>query len=292
MSSAISGIIQGPPPISADIHLHTWHSHGQAATEAMFLAARIRRLSVIGFSEHSPRPAGYGYPADYQDKLISQFALYTQEVLAIAERAALNGITVLLGMEADFIPGQESFVAGLCRSYPFEYVIGGLHFQGDWGFDYSADDWAALPQERRFAIYAQYYRDLALMCQTRLFNVAAHPDLVKLFTVEDFRAWLDTDEAPPLITSALTAMKDNGVIMEVSSAGLRKPCREVYPGPRIMALAASMELPISFGSDAHCANTPAYGFAALARYAASFGYTHCHVPMKSGVKRLPFTVPA
>ncbi|MDR0339594.1 MAG: PHP domain-containing protein, partial [Desulfovibrio sp.] len=116
--------LHGPPPIAADLHLHTNHSHGKAGTEAMFIAARIHRLSTIGFSEHSPRPAGYSYPVDYQDKLISEFALYVREVRDIAERAALNGITVLLAIEVDYIPGQEIFASALCRSYAFDYVIG------------------------------------------------------------------------------------------------------------------------------------------------------------------------
>lgn len=289
--AAVKKASHGPPAILADLHLHTRHSHGQAATEAMFLAARLKRLSTIGFAEHSPRPAGYVYPTDYQDRLISEFAQYVREVQDLAERAALNGITVLLGLEADHIPGQESFTAALCRSYPFDYIIGGLHFQGDWGFDFSADDWAGLSEDERFAVYARYYRDLATMCQTRLFQIAAHPDLIKIFSVESFRAWLDTDEALPLIREALTAMKDNNVIMEVSSAGLRKPCKEIYPGPRIMALAAEMELPISFASDAHCTNTPAYAFDRLARYAAGYGYRHSCVPVKGVVRRLPFSIP-
>ncbi|MDL2216804.1 histidinol-phosphatase [Desulfovibrio sp. OttesenSCG-928-M14] len=292
MNFSFSGMgVCGPPPILADLHMHTSHSHGQAGTDAMFLAARIKRLSTVGFAEHSPRPAGYAYPSDYQDKLTREFPQYVNEVRDITERAALNGIAVLLGLEADYIPGQESFTAALCRSHAFDYIIGGLHFQGTWGFDFSADDWTPRSRDERFAIYAKYYKDLSSMCQTRLFQIAAHPDLIKLFTVEDFRAWIDSGEGEPFIKNALIAMKDNGVIMEISSAGLRKPCREIYPGPRIMALAAELELPISFGSDAHCANTPAYAFRMLAKYAAHFGYRYSCVPSKGTVKRLPFSAP-
>ncbi|MDL2279387.1 histidinol-phosphatase [Desulfovibrio sp. OttesenSCG-928-G11] len=292
MSLSLAGLgLFGPPLIPADLHLHTSHSHGKAGTDAMFLAARIKRLSTIGFAEHSPRPAGYVYPVDYQDKLTATFPRYVNEVLALSERAALNGINVLLGLEADFIPGQEKFTAALCRSYPFDYIIGGLHFQGDWGFDFSAEDWKELDLDARFAVYAAYYNDLCLMCQTRQFQIAAHPDLIKIFSIETFRQWLDTDEALPLIKKALTAMKDNHMLLEVSSAGLRKPCEEIYPGPRIMALAKELDLPISFGSDAHCANTPAYAFKILARYAASFGYRYSCVPSMGRVKRLPFSAP-
>lgn len=284
--------LSGPPPILADLHMHTSHSHGQANADAMFLAARIHRLSTIGFAEHSPRPEGYSYPADYQEKLITEFPQYITDVRNVTERAALNGITVLLGLEADFIPGQESFTAAFCRGYAFDYIIGGLHFQGTWGFDFSADDWAPLSRDERFAIYARYYKELDTMSQSRMFHIAAHPDLIKLFSIDDFHAWLDTDDALPLVQNALLAMKDNGVIMEVSSAGLRKPCKEIYPGPRIMELAAAIELPISFGSDAHCTKTPAYGFHRLARYAARYGYRYSCIPCKGEVKRLPFTTPS
>ena len=280
--------ISSPPPITADVHAHTHHSHGQASTEAMYVAARDKGLSIFGFSEHSPRPDGYRYPTDYQEKLNSRFDQYADEVRAMAARGAKEGVTVLLGLEVDYIPGKEEYAAALCARQPFDYIIGGLHYQGTWGFDFTADDWTPLGREERFAAYARYYEDLATMCGTGLFHIAAHPDLIKMFTIEDFNAWLETDGALDTVRTALRAIKDNGMLMEISSAGLRKPCKEIYPGPKIMALAAEMKLPVSFGSDAHCTNTPAYGFDELARYAASFGYTRSSVIIGGEARELPF----
>ena len=290
--SSTPGNLCGQSPIVADVHAHTHHSHGQASTEDMFAAACAKGLTIFGFSEHSPRPEGYTYPSDYQDKLIGRFPAYVQEVQAIMERGAHAGVTVLLGLEADYIPGQEAFAKQLCGAYPFDYIIGGLHFQKTWGFDHSVDDWASLSQEERFAIYAQYYRDLTSMCQSGLFNIAAHPDLIKLFTVDSFHSWLSTGEALPLIKTALTALRDNSMLMEVSSAGLRKPCNEIYPCPQIMQLAADLDVSISFGSDAHCTNTPAYAFDVLARYAHSYGYRNSSVFIQGKVRELPFDLPA
>ena len=258
----------------------------------MYLAARDRGLAVVGFSEHSPRPAGYAYPSDYQDRLKAGFADYIREVGQMALRGKGEGVSVLLGLEMDYLPGQEDYADKLRRGHTFDYLIGGLHFQGTWGFDYSANDWAPLSRERRFAVYARYYEDLSAMCRTCFFHIAAHPDLVKLFSIDSFRAWLERDEAIARVTSALTAMKDNGVFMEISSAGLRKPCREIYPGPTIMALAAGLGLGVTFASDAHCVKTPAFAFDELARYAASFGYTHCHIVEKGRARPLPFTAPS
>lgn len=69
--------------------------------------------------------------------------------------------------------------------------------------------------------------------------------------------------------------------MEISSAGLRKACREIYPAPPIMALAAELRLPVSFASDAHSSDDVAYGFARLASYAKAFGFTE-HVIFEKG----------
>ena len=263
-----------PSPIAADIHMHTRHSHGQASTGEMYRAARARGLGIIGFSEHSPRPSGYGYPSDYQEQLVDGFPRYVDEVRELARAAAPEGVKVLLGMELDYIPGRESYAKDLCAAHDFDYIIGGLHFQGSWGFDFTADDWAPLSTDERFAIYARYYKDLAAMCESGLFHIAAHPDLIKLFTVESFHSWLKTQEAAPLITNALTAMNDNKMAMEISSAGLRKPCKEIYPCRALMTMAADLRLPVSIGSDAHCVNTPAFAFDELARYAREFGYAH------------------
>ena len=175
-----------PPRIGSDLHVHTSHSHGLASTEDMYLAARGKGLAVVGFSEHSPRPEGYSYPSDYQERLNAGFADYVREVGRMALRGKEEGATVLLGLEADYIPGREAFVDKLRRGHPFDYLIGGLHFQGTWGFDYSANDWSPLSRERKFAVYSRYYDDLAAMCRSGLFHIAAHPDLVKIFSIDTF----------------------------------------------------------------------------------------------------------
>jgi histidinol-phosphatase (PHP family) len=50
---------------------------------------------------------------------------------------------------------------------------------------------------------------------------------------------------------AVLAMLDAGVAMEVSTAGLRKPVGELYPGPALLAMAVDAGLPLALSSDAH-----------------------------------------
>ena len=46
-------------------------------------------------------------------------------------------------------------------------------------------------------------------------------------------------------------MLDAGVAMEVSTAGLRKPAGELYPGPALLEMAVDAGLPLALSSDAH-----------------------------------------
>jgi len=111
------------------------------------------------------------------------------------------------------------------------------------------------------------------MISSGLFNIAAHPDLIKIFSVEQFHVWLAKPESTALVRRGLNALLHAGMSMEISSAGIRKACREIYPAPPIMVMAASMGLPVSFASDAHGTEDVGYGFARLASYARAFGFS-------------------
>ncbi|SHN69209.1 histidinol-phosphatase [Desulfovibrio litoralis] len=257
--------------ITVDLHSHTKYSHAQASSQEMYNAALIKGLKIFGFSEHSPRPSAYIYPQDYQERLNANFKNYHNEVKALQNNS--DGILVLHGLELDYIREEESYVKTLCQAEAYDYVIAGLHFLGKWGFDSSAKDWEVLSEEQAFKYYEEYYNDLYRLTQTGLFNIVAHPDLIKIFSVHIFKRWLNMPSSQALVYKALKGIKESGMAMEISSAGLRKPCNEIYPCDVLMQMAAELKLPISFGSDAHCVNTVAFGFDLLETYAKKFGFT-------------------
>jgi len=254
--------------ISADLHTHTRCSHGKSTAREMFAAGRERGIALHGFSEHSPRPDGYDYPREYRAQLIRAYPDYIREVLEL--KAQYPG-QVLLGMETDWMEKEIGFIQRAIRAYDFDYLIGSVHFVGAWGFDFSADDWMRLSFDQRAAHYESYFRALIRMAASQLFNIAAHPDLIKIFSIDTFRQWLTEHDGLDLVRESLIAIRDAGMSMEISSAGLRKPCKEIYPGPEIMRLAADVQVPVVFGSDAHQAAEMGFAFNELARYAASFG---------------------
>lgn len=259
--------------IHADLHTHTLYAHGSSTPREMYEAGKRKGLQIHGFSEHSPRPLGYDYPNEYRERLSAHFGDYIREVREIAAEAGREGREeVLLGLEMDWLEDEVPFQKHILAEEHFEYVIGGIHFLGTWGFDASADDWKKLSAEHKEECYCRYYATMKKMAESGLYDIVAHPDLIKIFSVNEFHDWLARPDSMELVRDALRAARDAGMAMEISSAGLRKPCREIYPCGEIVKAAADLRLPVSFGSDGHCVNTIGAGFEELARHASAAGY--------------------
>lgn len=254
--------------ILADLHNHTRISHGEASAAEMYEAACRAPLAYYGFSEHSPLPPGFACPL-YLGDLAADFPGYVREVLALKGSAA--GPRVLLGAELDWIPSNPGWMRDFVAAYPFDYLIGGLHFLDRLAVG-SPKNWDCA-EEEKFRRYAAYYKEMARMAASGLVDVVAHPDFIKVRSYASFQAWLELPQSRELIRETLAVMKKAGVALEISSAGLRKDFEEPYPAPAIMALAAELGLPVTFGSDAHNTTDTVSGFDMLAEYARSFGFT-------------------
>jgi len=77
------------------------------------------------------------------------------------------------------------------------------------------------------------------------------------------------------MNSSWPAAKKAGCAIELNTAGLRKDCREIYPGREILQLAFQNGVPITFGSDAHAPEEVGMNFAEAVRLARSAGYREC-----------------
>lgn len=272
--------------ICADIHNHTVASHGLATVAEMFAAAAARNLAWYGFSEHSPLPPGYSCPL-YKGDLTVTFPAYAEEVLALREQTsgAPAGASarkpavpqVLLGMELDWLPVNTPWMRAMVSRYPFDYIIGGLHFVDDVPVG-SPRSWGAeVALAQRFARYDAYYEAMRKLAASGMVDVVAHPDFIKVCCYDDFQAWLALPGSRERIAAVLEAMRGTDTAMEISSAGLRKPFHEPYPGPVIMDLAADLGLSVSFGSDAHNTEDTGSYFETLAAYATAHGFSRSRI---------------
>ncbi len=257
--------------IRCDLHNHTLYSHGRHTPRQMWQAAQKKGIELFGFSEHSPRPLHYTYTQEYRDRLTKYFPQYVREVQELQREFPGK---ILFGMEMDWFDAELDFIQKSLAEYDFDYLIGSVHFLRQWGFDDQASHWQCFSVEECYEHYTQYFKTLTHMAHSGLFHIAAHLDLIKIFSVNIFHQWIAQANNLLLVAEALTAMKQQGMALEISSAGLRKMCSEIYPCKEIMTLAADMHLPISFASDAHNVQDVAADFDKLEAYARSYGYKH------------------
>jgi histidinol-phosphatase (PHP family) len=155
-----------------------------------------------------------------------------------------------LGIEADYVSGREDRIARFLEEREWDYVIGSVHFVRDAAVDLEGPEWEHVWGRGDSAdrVWQRYFETLAEAARSGLYDVMAHPDLVKVW---GSARPLPERDPRHYYEPAVEAMLDAGVAMEVSTAGLRKPVGELYPGPALLDMALDAGLPIALSSDAH-----------------------------------------
>jgi histidinol-phosphatase (PHP family) len=159
----------------------------------------------------------------------------------------LTSAGLRVGIEMDYVPGREDAIANLLDAHPFDYVVGSVHFIREGAVDHDLYDvWETIGDADR--VWAAYFEVMAEAARSGLFDILAHPDLVKV--------WGDARPAPsrdprfhyePLVE----AIAESGPAVEVSTAGLRKPAAEIYPAPPFAEMCVDAGAVFALSSDAH-----------------------------------------
>jgi histidinol-phosphatase (PHP family) len=152
-----------------------------------------------------------------------------------------------LGIEMDFVPGREDRIANFVDSHPFDYVVGSIHFVGEGAVDHPGFDvWTGDADPDR--VWARYFELLAEAARSGLFDILAHPDLVKYWGHDRPQP---TRDPRFHYEPAIEAIADSGIAVEVSTAGLRKPVSEIYPAPAFARMCVDAGAAFALSSDAH-----------------------------------------
>ena len=249
-----------------DYHLHLW-PHGRRAEGPTLerLAAYCERAAAAGVAEiavtehlfrfvQADAVLGGFWDDDPDPDLRRTMAAYwadhaTEDLdayveVALAAKAA--GLPVVLGLEVDHYAGRMDKVAALLSGYPFDVLLGSVHWLGAWGFDDYEDPVVAREWDRRGTelAWAQYTEALEELAASGVCDVLAHPDLCKVTG----RLPAVPDELYDRMAEAAAA---SGMAAEVSSAGWRKPVGEAYPAPELLRRFAARGVPVTTASDAH-----------------------------------------
>lgn len=246
-----------------DYHIHTvLCKHAEGELDEYLLHARRLKLPGMCFTDHAPNPDGY----DPGNRMrLSGFPRYQEMVSALSED---RNLPVLFGVEADYYDGCASFLRAWLPANDFDLVIGSVHYIANWCFDEPAqtDVWNSVNVVHAWQVY---FQQLNRLVDTGLFDIIGHLDLPKKFGHRP--ADKDVKEMAQPVLDNIAA---KGMVIEINSSGLRKPVREIYPSPLLLALARERRIPICFGSDSHKSREVGYQFAASLEMARNAGYTH------------------
>jgi histidinol-phosphatase (PHP family) len=237
-----------------DYHLHLRPDELDATAAAYFTTSNVERyrevaaeqgIVELGVSEHIHRFRQalelWQHPF-WRENAIDDLDDYCRFV---REKTDLR-----LGIEADFVPGAEDRTANLLEAREFDYVVGSVHFLRDEAVDMEEYTvWnPARPDRSPEQIWRRYFHTLGEAARSGLFDILAHPDLVKVWGPETPRPEGDLRRYYEL---AIEGIAESGIAVEVSTAGLRKRARELYPAPAFLEMCLEAGAPVALSSDAH-----------------------------------------
>src|ERR1035437_4618648 len=112
----------------ADIHMHTPLCGHATGTPDEYAKQAIKiGLKEIGFSDHAPmlhkRMPGVTMS-------LEELPSYQAMIEDVQKRLA-SQISIKIGLELDFLPGFENKTKSIADSYPYDYIIGSVHFIDD-----------------------------------------------------------------------------------------------------------------------------------------------------------------
>ena len=232
-----------------------------------FFRFRQGRAAVGDFWRNDPNPEFVATMGAYFDHhATADLDEYVEA--AVAARAA--GLPVVVGLEVDYYAGQMDAVGRLLSGYPFDVLLGSVHWLGHWQFDLTRDDLAMAEWDRRSVddVWRAYTEAIEELAATNTCDVLAHPDFVKLTDRRPSQATLDECHDRIAEAAAKTAMA-----AEISSGGFRLPCNEQYPAVGLLERFFHHGVPVTTASDTHGPAHVGSRAYELGRFAADAGYT-------------------
>jgi histidinol-phosphatase (PHP family) len=238
--------------VLTDYHVHLRPDDEGTAATAYFTpgnadrfreAAEERGIAELGVSEHIHRFHAaldvWDHPFWCQNAAddIDEYVEFVREETDLR-----------LGIEADYVAGREDRLASFLEAREWDYVVGSVHFIRDGAVDMEGefDVWGRGESPER--VWARYFETLGEAARTGLYDIMAHPDLVKVWGGGRARPEGDLRR---YYEPAIEGFLEGGVAVEVSTAGLRKPVGEIYPSRPFLEMAVDAGLPVALSSDAH-----------------------------------------
>ena len=274
-----------------NLHTHTHFSDGSAAPQAYLDEAIRQGFHTLGFSDHSPVPFENTF-ALREERLQEYIEVCTPPLTGVKSTPAPAGdnstpppapplklgegcgeteLTVLLGLEIDYIPGITKPIEAYRKMGCFDYFIGSVHLVKNgtsddlWFIDgpdielYDKGLQRVFQGDIRKGVTA-YYHQVCEMLETQRPEIIGHMDKIRMYNRNRYfredESWYQT-----LVNETLSVIKSTQTIVEVNTRGLyKKRSDALFPGVEILKKIEALKIPIIISSDAHKPEELSYGF--------------------------------
>ncbi|MBU0632066.1 histidinol-phosphatase [bacterium] len=245
-----------------DLHNHTTLCNHAEGTVDEYVEAAIKKdIQYFGFSDHAPMNFDPAYRMSFE-----QMHLYEKWVNE-AKIKYQDKIEVLLGYEVDYL---KNYMDERVLNADVDFLIGSVHFIDGWGFD-NPEFIGRYKTVDIDTIWQEYFDAVEEMAKFGKFDIIGHLDLIKVFKFMPKRDILS------IASNALKAIKKSGAVLEINMAGLRKPIEQTYPSKELLSEAFALDIPITFGSDAHKPEQVGLFDENIVQLAREIGYKKCAV---------------
>ena len=220
-----------------DLHNHTPLCNHAKDTPQEYIDNAIKKnILIYGFADHSPMEFDKQYRMSFED-----MPKYEEEIKNLKNQYK-DKIKILLGYEVDFTPKQYLDKRVLEREV--DYLIGSVHFLDNWGFDNPEfiKEWTTRDVDD---VYKEYFSLIEEMANSKLFQIVGHIDLIKVFGHKPKKNIKD------IAKNAIKAIKKADMTIEINTAGLRKPVKELYPSDELLEMILDENIDLTLSSDAH-----------------------------------------
>lgn len=252
-----------------DYHMHSILSDGKDSYEEMVRVAISKGLDEIGFSDHVCIK-----PVDWAISLID-IPVMTEQIMDLKIKYK-NQIKIRYGIEMDYFPGSEKELKELIESLPIDYVIGSVHFIGDWNFDTDQSLYGKWPNDQ---VYGEYFELIQQAATSGLFDIIGHLDIIK-----KFRIYPESNQNK-LFEDTIRLIKKHDLVVELNTGGIDRPCADYTPGPKLLEMCYRHNVPITLCSDAHNAHQIARHFESAIELLTQIGYQEI-VGFKNRTRRM------
>lgn len=258
-------------------HNHTTYcGHADNTMADMVRAASEKGIDIFAITEHYPliEPFdSWGYISLPYYKLDD----YLAEIHAL--RRAYPEMTILSGVEVDWLGDLENRPLDREDWSRFDMVLGSVHFLDGWAFDdpAEAETWKTKGVDE---CWRRYFEIWCQAADARTpFTIMSHPDLIKKF---GFRPSFDL---LPFYREAAEVCASAGKMIEVNTSGRFYACKEFFPALDMLAEFCKAGVPCTIGTDAHACVNVDRAIDEACRYLYEAGYRCVTVPTIGGGRR-------